>query len=239
LVRLRRARVPVRYGRRLKALQGTSRVEAAEFEGGEGVRCDAVGLCFGFVPQSELARAAGAKMRRAGAAGGWAAIADEWHQSTVPKLFVAGETTGVQGAEIAGIEGAIAGIGIALTAGIVTGIEASSRAAPYRRRYKRAAAFAALLEAVADPTAYWPDVEPETLACRCEDVSFADLGAAIAASASANGVKLASRCGMGLCQGRNCEPTLLRLLAQAGRMDDPGFTARFPARPTAIGDLVR
>ena len=74
--------------------------------------------------------------------------------------------------------------------------------------------------------------------CRCEDVPLAPIEQAVATGASANAVKLATRCGMGLCQGRNCEPTLLRLVADAGRPGDPGFTARFPARPVAIGDLL-
>ncbi len=52
---------------------------------------------------------------------------------------------------------------------------------------------------------------------------------------SAGSVKLASRCGMGLCQGRNCEPSLLRLLDDPR---DPGFTARFPARPVPIAALA-
>lgn len=234
---LRRAGVPVRYGVGLKAAIGDDRVTGARTGIGD-IACDAIGLCYGFVPQSALPRSIGARMRPAGAAGGWAAEHDEWMRSTVPGLFVAGETTGVAGAPAAMAAGEIAGIGIAHDIGLIDRSTAARRAAKPRREHAALLRFAAMLDAVADPTGHFPRPEPETLACRCEDVRFATIDAAIAGGGSANAVKLVTRCGMGPCQGRNCEPTLLRRLDTAGRRGDPGFTQRFPVRPVAIGDLA-
>ncbi|MGQ3178622.1 MAG: hypothetical protein ACT6SC_13595, partial [Blastomonas fulva] len=73
---------------------------------------------------------------------------------------------------------------------------------------------------------------------RCEDVDQATIAAQWAHCQSANAIKLATRCGMGACQGRNCEPSLLRMIAAAGGPAQAGFTARFPARPVAIADLL-
>jgi NAD(P)H-nitrite reductase large subunit len=98
--------------------------------------------------------------------------------------------------------------------------------------------FAALLEAIADPgpfSARLPDAD--TIVCRCEDVALGDLQAAVAQCAEVGSVKLATRCGMGACQGRNCEHSLLSLAGQP-QSDRSGFTARFPARPVRIGDLA-
>lgn len=232
---LRRAGVPVRFGVGVDAVLGDDRVAAVRTSGGE-IACDTVGLCYGFVPQSALPRMAGARVRAAGRAGGWAAVADGWMQSSVAGLFVAGETTGVAGAPAAMAAGEIAGIGIARSLGLIDASAADRRAGPARRRHAGLLAFADLLNRVADPTGYFPATAPDTLACRCEDVDFATIDAAAAGTGgSANAIKLATRCGMGACQGRNCEPTLLRRLGRAG---DGGFTQRFPVRPVAIGDLA-
>jgi len=234
---LRRAGVPVRHGVGLQAALGEDRVTGARTSEGE-IACDAIGLCYGFVPQSALPRAAGASMRVAGRAGGWAAEHDEWMRSSVPGLFVAGETTGVAGAPAAMAAGEIAGIGLAHDLGLVDRATADRQVAGPRRERSALLRFAAMLDAVADPADHLPAPSPETLACRCEDVSFAAIDAAIAGGGSANAVKLLTRCGMGPCQGRNCEPTLLRRLDAAGRHGDRGFTQRFPVRPVTIGDLA-
>ena len=174
----------------------------------------------------------------AGGAGGWRGVADTWLQSTVPGLYLAGETLGVAGAPAAAAGGAIAGIGIAHALGAISEADAARRVVPFRRDRGRALRFAALLDRIADPRAYWPAVAPDTLACRCEDVAFGTLETAAAGATTANTIKRLTRCGMGVCQGRNCEPTLLRLLAGRGHGTDPGFAARYPARPAAIGDLL-
>lgn len=234
---LHRAAVPVRYGVALETALGDERVTGARTSDGD-IACDAIGLCYGFVPQSALPRMLGARMREAAPHGGWAADHDEWMRSSVAGLFVAGETTGVAGAPAAMAAGKIAGIGIALDLGLIDRSTADRLAAGPRRDHAALLRFAAMLDAVADPSDHLPVPAPETLACRCEDVDFATIDAVIAGGGSANAIKLVTRCGMGPCQGRNCEPTLLRRLATAGRPGDSGFTQRFPVRPVSIGDLA-
>eukprot|EP00767_Chilomastix_cuspidata_P003005 gnl/Chilomastix_cuspidata/313.p1 GENE.gnl/Chilomastix_cuspidata/313~~gnl/Chilomastix_cuspidata/313.p1 ORF type:complete len:1186 (-),score=271.65 gnl/Chilomastix_cuspidata/313:672-4229(-) len=52
-----------------------------------------------------------------------------------------------------------------------------------------------------------------TVVCRCEQVTLADVRAAIRMGArSLDGIKSRSRAGMGLCQGGFCTPTLMRIL---------------------------
>lgn len=234
---LRAAGVPVRFGTGLTRVNGLAQVEGAETTAGT-IPCDAVGLCYGFVPQSALPRMAGAAVAPSGPSGGWRCTHDEWMRASVPGIYVAGEVTGVAGAQAARAGGTIAGLGMAQDLGLVAPAAAEAAAGPARRALAQHRAFAALLDALADPRPYLPLPSAETLICRCEDVPLAPIAQAITQGGSANAIKLATRCGMGLCQGRNCETTLLRLLAAAGRPSDPGFTARFPARPVSIGDLL-
>lgn len=235
LLRLRLAGTQVVFGEALTMIEGEDGVTGVRTDKDRHIDCDTVGLNYGFVPQSALPRMAGASTRSAGVAGGWATLHDAWMESSVPGLYVAGDITGVAGAPAARAEGVLAGLGVARDLGVIDPAQAERRAAPVRSLHKRLIAFADLLDAVADPSAYFPVMTGATSVCRCEDVCYADLREAIG---SANSVKLATRCGMGPCQGRNCEPTLLRLLAANGRTGDPGFTQRFPARPVHLADLA-
>jgi hypothetical protein len=69
--------------------------------------------------------------------------------------------------------------------------------------------------------------KPETLVCRCEDVSFAHLQE----YSSFQAAKLHTRCGMGACQGRICGPAAHFLFGWE--------TASFrpPVLPARIGTL--
>ncbi len=71
-------------------------------------------------------------------------------------------------------------------------------------------------------------VRADTIVCRCEDVRLA----AIAAAESAREAKLATRAGMGPCQGRVCGPALEFLF---GWDSD---SVRPPVKPAALGNLV-
>jgi thioredoxin reductase len=237
---LRRAHVPVLFNAPLLAIEGGARVERVLVGGNRALACDTVALCYGFVPQSDLIRQIGAAVRRPGGAGGWAAQVDEWQRTSIAGVHAAGETTGVAGAYRAVATGTLAGLGLALDLKLLSPAEAERRARPCRARARALAQFSGLLDTIADPGRYWPALDGDTLVCRCEDVTAAEIETALGASAgSANAIKLLTRCGMGLCQGRSCEPTLIRLLAARGNVSDPGFTARFPARPASIDALLQ
>ena len=85
--------------------------------------------------------------------------------------------------------------------------------------------------------------EPDTIVCRCEEVTLGAVEAALGDGVPTIGeVKRRTRLGMGRCQGRYCAPVLASLLAERqGRpVDELAFFApRVPAKPIAIGDLVR
>lgn len=236
-IRLMRQGTAIRFGDRPLAVLGDAEVRGIALGVSGEIACDAVALCFGFLPQSDLSRAAGLEVQP-DRAGGWAARHDDWMRSSRAGLYVAGETAGVKGAEAASTEGALAGLGVLIDSGRISLAEAEAEAAPARRRHRRALAFSALLSDIADPAVFHAVKPPaETILCRCEDVSLGAVQRALQTSASAGSVKLATRCGMGPCQGRNCEHLLLQQLPSGGA-PAPGFRPRFPARPVRIGEIT-
>ena len=83
---------------------------------------------------------------------------------------------------------------------------------------------------------------PDTLICRCEELSRAEIEAGIApGSESIGAVKRQTRGGMGRCQGRYCGPVIAALSAErrGEALSEAGHWApRPPVKPIRIGDIV-
>ena len=80
-------------------------------------------------------------------------------------------------------------------------------------------------------------LDDDVLVCRCEEVTAGDIRRAIRAGATdVTQVKLRTRAGMGLCQGRTCELLVQQILSQA--LEETGYsTPRTPQRPMTFGTL--
>jgi NADPH-dependent 2,4-dienoyl-CoA reductase/sulfur reductase-like enzyme len=154
----------------------------------ETIPCDYLACGFHLVPNTELAEMLGCKLRDS------FVHVDELQQTSVPGTFCAGEPTGIGGLELALVEGEIAGLAASGRA------ESAKWLFKERRNQRR---FAHTLErtfALRSELRNLPN--PETMVCRCEDVSYAR----VAEHQSWRAAKLQSRCGMGPCQGRVCGP---------------------------------
>lgn len=81
-----------------------------------------------------------------------------------------------------------------------------------------------------------------TILCRCEEVTLQMILEAIAAGAcTAKEIKLRTRAGMGICQGRTCRPLLDRMVqssVQSPAPEDGALSCRFPVRPLLLSDLA-
>src|SRR5262249_27676954 len=108
------------------------------------------------------------------------------------EVFAAGELTGIGGAEIALLEGEIAGLAAA---------EKRAEAMALRVRRDSLEGFARRLR---ETFALRPELRelatPATIACRCEDVALGRLRP----QWTPRQAKLYTRAGMGPCQGRVC-----------------------------------
>ena len=227
LNRLQRARVPVLFGSTMLRVDGTDAVERATIatlradgsidrERTQVLECDRVGICHGFLASSELARQAGAKVHWREHAGGWLADHDEWFESSVANLFVAGEITGVDGADAALEKGRIAAAGILRALGRVDDQQAqavSALGAPSLATHLIASP--SCCSELARPPAglALESMSDESILCRCESISRGQLRSQLTDHPhvmSADAAKLLTRVGMGLCQGRMCGDNVAR-----------------------------
>lgn len=213
-------------GWRIAAIEGDGRVERVVLEGEGGrmrtVACDAVAAGWGLIPQTELAQSLGCALaQRFGAA---AIAVDGAQRSSVDGVFAAGECTGVAGVEAARVQGEIAGVAAAAD---LRGQPSDTRALAARlaREQDFAAAVAAAFPMPRDWAARLRD---DTIVCRCEDVAWS----ALRAQPDLRAAKLATRCGMGHCQGRLCHDTLAAMMAW------PRLPQRAPLSPAPLATLL-
>lgn len=246
--------VPVRFGHTVRRAGGEHALQSVEVvpvdrlrEGNaEALDCDRLGIGFGFLSSHQLAGQAGIACHWSDTAGGWLATHDDWMRSSVPGLFVAGETTGIGGADVSQREGEIAGLGIAMDAGRLSPQDAGRLARPARRALRGLRGFARQLSELSHPgqALLLGLMQDDAPLCKCEEVSVGEVRQVLDANPFTDDLsttKLLSRCGMGMCQGRYCHYQLRALLsARSGRPpeDCGSFTPRFPVKPVAIADLV-
>lgn len=222
-LRAQLAGVPYRCGSLVRAAHGASMLEAVEVEGPQGMQrigCDLLALGYGLLPNVELANLLGCALEQTGAHP--RTRVDELQRTSLPDVYAAGEACGIGGLAAARLEGAIAGHAAA------GATDAAAALLPRRARARRFA------RSLATHFALDPRVRtlatPHTLICRCEDVPLG----ALEGFADARDAKLATRCGMGACQGRICGSAL----AELGYFPRSGQRPPlFPARLSTLGDV--
>lgn len=203
-------------------------------------------LGYGFSPSTELARQADCRMVWSSPKGGWVVAHDERMESSAPGIFVAGEPTGVAGADQARAEGHLAGLSIARELSAPRTPSGATFAAA-DKGISRAEHFSTVVQTMFEPKreALATLATPDTIICRCELVTRTSVDATLDDNpfvSTASAVKLQCRSGMGPCQGRYCEGTVGALVANARgtSLAEAGhFTAHLPVKPVPVEALTR
>jgi len=210
--------VPYRSGCWVSEAYGTEQLEGVTLLRGKKrwrVACDYLACGFHLVPNVELATLLGCYVERGGVK------VNTLQQTTVANVYSAGETTGIGGLELSLVEGEIAGLAAA-------GKHDTARELfPVRDKQRK---FAALLNSTFALRDELKDLStPQTIVCRCEDVTFERLQK----HNSWRAAKLQTRCGMGPCQGRVCGSAVEFLF------DWRAESVRPPMLPVRISSLIR
>jgi D-hydroxyproline dehydrogenase subunit alpha len=184
--------VVARLGRDRRPLAQTER----------SIACDVLAVGWGFTPQLELHLQLGCSTRM-DVDSSLVVDVDDNQQTSVEGVWAAGESTGIGGAELASIEGELAGYAVA------TSLDAAPARSDRHLRKRRAALreFASVMHRVYSiPHTLLDGVDDETLVCRCEEVPAGSIRRAVEnlGATDARTVKLLARPGMGWCQGRVC-----------------------------------
>lgn len=242
-------RVPIYWQHAVTAVQGDTALSGVEIRRLDSswapvgpvrhIRADSLCHGHGLIPSIEAAQLAGLALHHDPALGGWIPRAETDGTTDQPGLFVCGDGAGIRGAAAAEVQGQLAG----LSAAAHLGAQTSSARAALRPRFDRAARFGLAMTALSRPRPGMMEmITPQTVLCRCENLSRAQVSQEIASGAgSALAVKSGLRAGMGPCGGKFCQSMVNRLIAaQLGLSEGevPLPTARPPLRPVPLEALA-
>jgi len=251
LAELRQHRIPVLYESVLAevtagagGLSGlVKRWPLTPGDTGRRFEADAVCMGYGFMPSNEILRALGCAHGFDPVRGHLVTERDAEQRTSVPEVYAVGDCAGLGGAPAAEAEGIIAGLAAAHSLGCTPSAdqrrsEARARAALARhRRFQQG-----LWQIFQAPRLTTELATPDTIVCRCEELSLSEIEADLEPGFHSIGaLKRRTRGGMGRCQGRYCGPILTALsAAREGRaLDEAGHWApRPPITPIPIGQIV-
>ena len=223
MLRAQLAGVPYHWNSHVVAAEGEGKLHClrVSLDGVQKtIACDWLACGFGLKANLELAYALGCEVDTVH--GLPAVKIDQQQQTSVAGVFAAGEATGIGGLDKACAEGHAAGLaatGEAVKPGLA-----------------RHAAFAGLLSSTFDlrPELMQLGLENTTV-CRCEDVSLGT----VRAHPDWRTAKLATRCGMGACQGRICTPICHDVLGWPLPCPSLQQGIRQPIQPVSLARLLR
>jgi hypothetical protein len=242
---IKRARVPwYKQATDLRA-EGGDRIEGFRFNAaGTAHQLDTslVMLHQGVIPALHIAETAGCETQWNEAQQCWQPQLDRWGESSQPGIFIAGDGAAIGGARAAALSGQLAGLQSAFRLGLVEQTQRDRLARPIFNARQRHLAIRPFLDTSYRVAASALIPADETLVCRCEEITAADIRKVVALGCPGpNQAKAFVRCGMGPCQGRFCASTVENIFA-AERAVSVGcigrFSARPPLKPVTLGQLA-
>jgi NADPH-dependent 2,4-dienoyl-CoA reductase/sulfur reductase-like enzyme len=230
----------------LKAI-GDDRLRSVAYRSKNGpietIDVDGLFLHQGVAPNVNMASAAGCEMVWDDVQLCWKPVTDAWGRSSVPGISVAGDGAGINGAEAAACLGRLCGLDVAAKLGRMTEAERDAAAGSTRRELSRFARGRRFLDLMFQPPETFRRAAPDTIVCRCEEVTGRQITETVAdfGNVGPNQLKSYLRCGMGPCQGRLCGLTVTEMIA-AERKVSPAevgyYRLRFPIKPITVAEIA-
>lgn len=245
LQRLRSAGVPWFTRATELAVEGQQQAEALRFTvDGRTHRLGAsiVLLHHGVVPNTQLTRLLRVEHDWSDMQLAWHPRVDDWAQTSLAGLRVAGDGAAIVGALAAEASGTLAALGAAHALQRLSTTEREERSASARHALGQQLRFRPFLDTLYRPPQWINTPADDTVVCRCEEVTagrireMARLGCQ-----GPNQTKFFSRCGMGPCQGRMCGITVTQILAkELGKTpaEVGAYRIRAPLKPIPLASLA-
>jgi len=221
-----KGRVPMLRSAAVICASGQSRVEAVRVAqldpNGRPVlgsekwfEIDILGVSHGFLPSGRLARLVGCNHVYDPIQRYWRPEVDDYMRSSRPDIYVAGDSSGVDGRDSAVIKGRLAALHMATQQGRISISEMQKRANRLQKDHARLQRYATTLNQVFSlPSGVHDIMDRGTTVCRCEQVTVGDVLDGIEKGyRNINEIKR-TRVGMGMCQGRMCESTVAQIMLQ-------------------------
>jgi NADPH-dependent 2,4-dienoyl-CoA reductase/sulfur reductase-like enzyme len=227
-------------------ITGANQVEGVKFSAAgkeQTIPTSAVLLHQGVIPSTSLTNAAGCELKWNDEQRAFQPVADHEGRTSKAGIFVAGDGAEIAGAQAAEVSGRITALAALSDSGLVSITAAAARLTTLHTQARRFLRGRAFLDALYSPRqVFLAPRDPETIVCRCEEITVRKLREAIALGPPGpNQLKTFVRCGMGQCQGRLCAATVTEIMAEEKKVSpsDVGtYRIRSPVKPVRLAELA-
>lgn len=244
---LREVKSRVRIIKDVSALEaiGDDKLEKVRYTAGgktETISVDQLLLHQGVIPNINLTQAAGVEQRWNKLLLCWEPIVDDWGNTNVERLSIAGDGGGIAGALAAENSGRIAAYEIAMQLGKIVRGQRDDQSSPARVQLERAVRGREFFDTLYQAPDQFRMPVGDTVVCRCEEITASQVRETVKLGCPGpNQMKSFLRCGMGPCQGRFCSVTVTEMIAQERGVtpEEVGhYRLRFPTKPLTLGELA-
>lgn len=183
----------------------------------EIIKCDSLAVGWGFTADLSLASNLNLKQDVLEEDKSVFVTVDEMQRTSMQNVFAAGEITGIGGHQLSLTEGKIAGFAAAAQFGHLTDVELKVKLEPLLAQRKKERKFASALISSYPVKPGWQEwLARDTCICRCEEVTMEQIQDSITelGATDARTVKLFTRTGMGMCQGRICGRAVIDIVGR-------------------------
>ena len=209
---LKKYRITPRFNRAVSSFTGglatVTRLDSSfkfKKSGSETFAVDVVSVGWGFLPDVTLGGIVGCD-QKVDSDGTTVFSVNTNQRSSVDNIWIAGEATGIGGADLSLIEGEIAGLS-------ASGQKISL--AKKWTRYRKEIFAKALKRSYPIHDGWQSWAQDSTTICRCEEVKLGEIRESVSelGAEDSRTAKLFTRAGMGLCQGRVCSRNVSEIVA--------------------------
>lgn len=244
---IRRAGIPQVHGISALTAHGDDQLSELSYSANgktERIEADLLLVHDGVIPNSHLAMAANCQHNWDAQQRCWTPQPDAQGNSSQAGITLIGDAAGIQGADVAQIAGCVRGWQVAEQLGLQSAGAVQQATMAEQQQLKRLGRLRTFLDRLYPPSpCFYQQLPAETLVCRCEEVTAAELREVAAQGCMGpNQAKAFTRCGMGPCMGRLCGNTVSQVLAEAHgtAVADMGhYRIRAPLKPLSVGELAR
>jgi len=247
LKELRQANIPIYHHAHSINITGKTRAKGVCFISKGKQHCletEHIFLHQGVIPNLNITRALGVAHHWSAQQLCWTPTLNEWGQSSIDMVSIAGDGQGIVGADGAIVTGQLAALNQLYRLGFISKKRRDQEAQTKHSLLQSLHRFRRFLDTLYRPiTTHRIPSQDNVVVCRCEEQTVAQLKKGFEQGArNPNQLKSLTRCGMGACQGRQCGHTVSELLAtwREEPVENVGYyRLRSPMRLVNLTELGR
>ena len=177
--------------------------------------CDQLLLHQGVVPNINLPQAIGVQLRWSETMLCWEPVVDDWGNTNVAEVGIAGDGASITGALAAEHRGRLVALEACRQLGKIDQASRDREGEVHRKALARTVLGRDFFDRLYLPPEQFRIPVGDTIVCRCEEVTAAQVRQAVKLGCpDPNQLMSSLRCGMGPCQGRFCNGTVTEIIAQ-------------------------